>query len=190
LNRDTYDGTIAEPITQNHYAYANSNPVMFRDPSGRVSMIEIQFSLNVQSSLRTSNQVVFRKIQNRLFKSLGCTIAIEGIEGALTGGRGIYLINKGNQIYVGRSVNILQRVARHVKSVFKIAEDLLGRIKVHSDLGITNKELHAIEELVMRLIEAEADGFDNIGNKRRNYKYLMKTYRERMKSIRKKCKNF
>ena len=42
--------------------------------------------------------------------------------------------------------------------------------------------------MVIRIIEAEAGGFDNIANKRYNYKYFMRTYRQRIKSIKAKCK--
>ncbi|MCD6258509.1 MAG: RHS repeat protein, partial [Helicobacteraceae bacterium] len=45
LTRDTYDGRIAEPITLNHYAYANSNPTMYTDPSGNMSVVESTFAI-------------------------------------------------------------------------------------------------------------------------------------------------
>ena len=34
LSRDTYDGTMNSPVTQNHYLYGGSNPSMYVDPSG------------------------------------------------------------------------------------------------------------------------------------------------------------
>ena len=34
--RDTYDGTAGNPITQNHYLYGAANPMMFVDPSGHL----------------------------------------------------------------------------------------------------------------------------------------------------------
>jgi len=53
LTRDTYDGTIAEPITQNHYAYANSNPTKYIDPSGNMSMMEITYSMGIGVAINT-----------------------------------------------------------------------------------------------------------------------------------------
>jgi len=36
LSRDTYDGTLDSPASQNHYAYTHSNPVNYTDPSGHI----------------------------------------------------------------------------------------------------------------------------------------------------------
>ncbi len=35
LTRDTYEGTLADPLSQNPYLYARGNPVLYVDPSGR-----------------------------------------------------------------------------------------------------------------------------------------------------------
>jgi len=39
LSRDSYDGTIGSPITQNHYLYANANPLTYTDPSGHMATL-------------------------------------------------------------------------------------------------------------------------------------------------------
>jgi len=41
ISRDSYDGTANNPITLNHYAYGNSNPTMFVDPSGKWSIAQV-----------------------------------------------------------------------------------------------------------------------------------------------------
>ena len=54
-SRDTYDGTLTNPITQNHYAYANANPMMYTDPSGRMStMLELNNDIAIMGVLSTS----------------------------------------------------------------------------------------------------------------------------------------
>ena len=51
LSRDTYDGTMDSPVSQNHYLYAGSNPSMYVDPSGHMSMMEINMVNNVIGSV-------------------------------------------------------------------------------------------------------------------------------------------
>ena len=45
LSRDTYDGKIADPLSQNHYLYAGGNPVVYVDPSGRMSITSQSFAI-------------------------------------------------------------------------------------------------------------------------------------------------
>jgi len=49
LSRDTYDGQANNPISQNHYAYANDNPLRYVDPSGHIgTMLEVISSMNLR----------------------------------------------------------------------------------------------------------------------------------------------
>ena len=43
ISRDTYDEMANSLITQNYYAYANSNPSMLVDPSGHMGMMSATF---------------------------------------------------------------------------------------------------------------------------------------------------
>jgi RHS repeat-associated protein len=52
LTRDSYDGTLTEPVTQNHYLYAGSNPGLYVDPSGRFGVAGLSLASNIQSSLQ------------------------------------------------------------------------------------------------------------------------------------------
>jgi len=52
LSRDTYDGKLIDPLSQNHYLYAGANPVMYVDPGGHffgggaIGMISGLFTLS------------------------------------------------------------------------------------------------------------------------------------------------
>jgi RHS repeat-associated protein len=49
--RDVFDGYLANPVTSNHYIYANANPVTFIDPTGFSSISEQAAIIEIQSSL-------------------------------------------------------------------------------------------------------------------------------------------
>ncbi len=51
LSRDSYDGRISEPISQNHYAYGNSSPSMYVDPSGHMGMMSLSSSISIRGTL-------------------------------------------------------------------------------------------------------------------------------------------
>jgi hypothetical protein len=52
LSRATYDGTQADPLSQNHYLYAGGNPVVYVDPSGHFfSMSGLATSMAISGML-------------------------------------------------------------------------------------------------------------------------------------------
>jgi len=53
LSRDSYDGTQADPLSQNHYLYAGGNPVIYVDPSGHMSMMSTSFGIATIAELYT-----------------------------------------------------------------------------------------------------------------------------------------
>ena len=55
LSRDTYDGRDYEPITLNHYAYANSTPSMYVDPSGHMSLSEVSMAIGIRAQMFAMN---------------------------------------------------------------------------------------------------------------------------------------
>jgi hypothetical protein len=58
LTRDSYDGKILDPISQNHYLYASANPVMYVDLSGRMSTMELTNSMSIMGSFSGASVVV------------------------------------------------------------------------------------------------------------------------------------
>lgn len=80
INRDTYDGKMVEPITQNHYAYANSSPSMYVDPSGKFGFLVgamTRISSILSSGGFASANLAFRTGAGKsVIKSIACGISV------------------------------------------------------------------------------------------------------------------
>ena len=51
LSRDTYDGKLIDPISQNHYLYAGADPVMYVDPSGHFFGGMMSLGIGIMSTI-------------------------------------------------------------------------------------------------------------------------------------------
>lgn len=49
--RDTYEGSIGEPLTLHKYSYANNNPVNFIDPTGFFTVAELNAAESIRMTL-------------------------------------------------------------------------------------------------------------------------------------------
>ncbi|WP_294242138.1 RHS repeat-associated core domain-containing protein [Pseudobutyrivibrio sp.] len=47
LSMDSYGGNLSNPISQNRYLFANSNPVKYKDPSGHFSLAEMDTAMAI-----------------------------------------------------------------------------------------------------------------------------------------------
>jgi len=190
LTRDTYDGSIAEPITLNHYAYANSSPTMYVDPSGNVGMMEVQFNIAVRSSLQGMQNRFLGKVMQEVGKELGCDIAVTFVTHAVQEGAGIYLFSSGNKPYVGRTNNFTRRLNEHLRGKLKHMNDVLGRVTFSGTKKVfSSRELNAIEELIIRSIDdMTGGGLSGMSNSRYNYKKNSGAYRKLIDKVKTKCK--
>ena len=51
--RDSYEGELESPLTQNRYLYAGGNPVMYSDPSGN-TFLEVMAAFSMMDIFRYS----------------------------------------------------------------------------------------------------------------------------------------
>lgn len=54
VQRDTYRGNVYEAVSLHRYLYANANPVVYSDPSGCFSILELQVSFNISSVISST----------------------------------------------------------------------------------------------------------------------------------------
>ena len=58
LSMDSYGGNLANPVSQNRYLFANSNPVKFSDPSGHTTVGELLGSMAIITILSASANAI------------------------------------------------------------------------------------------------------------------------------------
>jgi RHS repeat-associated protein len=71
LRADTWSGRDFDPGTLHKYLYANGNPVTWRDPSGLLSLIEVQTSNSVQDILSVIRTTSAGQVRSAAFRRLG-----------------------------------------------------------------------------------------------------------------------
>ena len=64
LSRDTYDGKLIDPISQNHYLYAGANPVMYVDPNGHMTMMSMSNAIAITGILAGGSIVSLAILNN------------------------------------------------------------------------------------------------------------------------------
>ena len=160
ISRDSYDGTLANPVTQNHYVYANANPMVYTDPSGRMSMITVTFNMSTMNSLNSA-QLVRVQFLRQLMQEAGCFVIEETLDLAIR--EGVYMWIGTPGIYVGKSnTDIDARIKDHVRKRFKGAEKQLQQL-MRMDVKLPPKLLETIEQVIMDIMGEDS------ANRRPNY---------------------
>ena len=66
---DTYEGSIADPISLHKYLYANANPVNYTDPSGHYTMMDMSMAMDLKATLSNIQVDTYSYIQDALTSS-------------------------------------------------------------------------------------------------------------------------
>jgi RHS repeat-associated protein len=74
MSRDPDEGSFRVPETINPYIFANDNPQVFSDPSGKFTLIEINISSLYQAALQSTRAVGVSKAKSKLFRMVGNAI--------------------------------------------------------------------------------------------------------------------
>jgi len=74
LTRDTYEGTLTDPLSQNRYLYARGNPVIYVDPSGHVTMMGLVGTIRNLGVLAARATISFGRRGYKSFKRRRWTI--------------------------------------------------------------------------------------------------------------------
>jgi hypothetical protein len=76
--QDEFAGFRSDPMSLHKYLYAHVNPVMYSDPSGYMTLAEIQTSTNIQALLGVIRTTGAGQIRSAAFRRLG-QIAQDGV---------------------------------------------------------------------------------------------------------------
>lgn len=146
---DPWMGREIAPITLNKYLYAYGNPVLYTDPSGYFGLVDVGAALNIRGIQSASAQVSFRVTVRKIGKELAC-VAVEEIVSdlilqQLTGG--IYILNDGNNGYVGRTNDFERRIREHGRDAAKKVQRVLALFHIDGD----RNDMRLVEQFFMDL---------------------------------------
>ena len=92
LTKDTYLGTLDDPLSQNLYAYVGNNPVLYVDPSGHVKITSgsgLRFNKNSNSKTEVTQNALLLKLANpktsSYISAVGGLAATTGLVAAAVG---------------------------------------------------------------------------------------------------------
>jgi RHS repeat-associated protein len=98
-SRDTYNGSLEDPISRNKYLYAHANPVNLADPSGQSAIGDVVLSISIRVYLFAQTHATIINAARVGLTTLTLGLVAADSAGLLTSDRsivGIYLSSGGN----------------------------------------------------------------------------------------------
>jgi len=128
LSRDTYDGDLEEPITQNRFLYGAANPVLYVDPSGHENAQTQVSATGIQGNLAALRQAGVTVVKRRGVRVLACI----GAKRILTSGPIHY-------IFTNKSKSMESNLLSNLKKLFSQSEinlsDVLNKVIISGHAG-------------------------------------------------------
>ena len=81
-NMDTYEGSASDPVTLHKYLYASSNPVMFVDPSGQITLYELGVTALIGATVSVAFTIPTINWGEESVADIGKKLGIAAVEGA------------------------------------------------------------------------------------------------------------
>ncbi|WP_455718515.1 polymorphic toxin-type HINT domain-containing protein, partial [Anaerosporobacter sp.] len=132
ISMDSYSGSNSDPITLHKYLYANANPVVYSDPTGNFSIMELQVTQTIQSTLNSMTQcATFMRILK--WANVVCTVYDVAMQirnviiGEGTIGDLIFAIAKGVAVGIllnGMCNTVLGVVLKPVLAIFGLGDQV------------------------------------------------------------------
>ena len=122
ISQDSYAGSISDPISLHKYLYANSNPVMYSDPSGftPLSLTDMSVSQAVNAQLEKISLSIMR-LGMDIIHSLKATVAAIGTKRIIAVALiavALYVGGKLSSYYCDATIDInLKEVEKNTKSI-------------------------------------------------------------------------
>ena len=114
VSMDSYSGSLNNPISLNKYLYTHASPVMWVDPSGRITLAELSTTLGVVANLQTVG-------------SLGLNLAVGNYAGAAADSAELVLA-----AFTGPGGNLVAKYSAGAKALF-------GKFVNRVNLNLTSK---------------------------------------------------
>jgi RHS repeat-associated protein len=153
--RDTYEGRNGEPLSLHKYLYANGNPVMMRDPSGRFSLVElsatelfiVNFAVSFTVSVGTNYGIGGERRWDRLLLHGAIAGTLGGFMGPIAGRVESAILAQLDTAVVGLANQMVIRLFQGIATGFTTA--IFSSMDQVVDIGLGDQNDFDVHRAVM-----------------------------------------